>query len=75
MTNNPKVVFLHPMKAAEIRSISESDKRLYDAIADRFSRRLVSVRQAVVMLESCVSDKEYFEQFGKNDFLRTVAKS
>lgn len=63
------------MKTAEIRSICDDDKRLYAAVADRFKRKLVSLPQAVVMLKSVVSDREYFEQVGINDFLRTVAKS
>lgn len=63
------------MKATEIRQICEDDKRLYEAVADRFKRKLVSLPQAVVMLKSVVSDREYFEQVGINDFLRTVAKS
>lgn len=63
------------MKTAEIRSICDDDKRLYEAVADRFKRKLVSLPQAVVMLKSVVSDREYFEQVGINDFLRTVAKS
>lgn len=63
------------MKTAEIRPICDDDKRLYEAVADRFKRKLVSLPQAVVMLKSVVSDREYFEQVGINDFLRTVAKS
>ena len=75
MTNTPKWLFLRSMKTAEIRSICDNDKRLYEAVADRFKRKLISLPQAVVMLKSVVSDREYFEQVGINDFLRTVAKS
>lgn len=59
----------------QAQPICESDKRLYDVMVDRYRRKLVNVTQAVVMLSSVVSDREYFEAVGKNDFLRAVAKS
>lgn len=59
----------------EVQPICETDKRLYDVMVDRYKRKLVSLNQAVVMLSDVVTDQAYFEEVGKNDFLRTVAKS
>ena len=55
--------------------ICETDKRLYEVMVDRYKRKLVSVNQAIVILSDIVTDREYFEGIGKNDFLRLIAKS
>lgn len=55
--------------------ICETDKRLYEVMVDRYKRKLVSVNQAIVILSDIVTDREYFEEIGKNDFLRLIAKS
>jgi hypothetical protein len=55
--------------------ICDTDKRLYNVMVDRYKRKLVSLSQAVIMLSDVVTDREYFEEIGKNEFLRMVAKS
>ncbi len=52
--------------------ISETDKRLYEVVKYRFDNKLLSINGCIRVLRSVVSDREYFEQVGKHEFLRSL---
>jgi hypothetical protein len=52
--------------------ISETDKRLYEVVRYRFNNKLLSINGCIRVLRSVVSDREYFEQVGKHEFLRSL---
>jgi hypothetical protein len=53
-------------------TINETDKRLYDVVRYRFENKLLSINGCIRVLRSVVSDREYFEQIGKHEFLRSL---
>jgi hypothetical protein len=52
--------------------LTEEDKRLYDVVRYRFDNKLISVNGCVRMLRSIVSDREYFDNVGRDEFLRSL---
>jgi hypothetical protein len=52
--------------------ISETDKRLYEVVKYRFDNKLLSINGCIRVLRSVVSDRDYFEQVGKHEFLRSL---
>jgi hypothetical protein len=52
--------------------LNETDKRLYEVVRYRFDNKLISVNGCIRMLRSIVSDREYFEQVGRDEFLRSL---
>ena len=53
-------------------TLTESAKRLYEVVRYRFDNKLISVNGCIRMLRSIVSDREYFEQVGRDEFLRSL---
>ena len=53
-------------------TLTESDKRLYEVVRYRFDNKLISVNGCIRMLRSIVSDREYFEKVGRDEFLRSL---
>jgi hypothetical protein len=52
--------------------LTDEDKRLYEVVRYRFDNKLISVNGCIRMLRSIVSDREYFEKFGRDEFLRSL---
>jgi hypothetical protein len=52
--------------------LTDEDKRLYDVVRYRFDNKLISVNGCIRMLRSIVSDREYFEKVGRDEFLRSL---
>jgi hypothetical protein len=52
--------------------ITDEDKRLYEVVRYRFDNKLISVNGCIRMLRSIVSDREYFEKVGRDEFLRSL---
>lgn len=52
--------------------LTEEDKRLYDVVRYRFDNKLISINGCVRMLRSIVSDREYFDNVGRDEFLRSL---
>lgn len=52
--------------------LTDEDKRLYEVVRYRFDKKLISVNGCIRMLRSIVSDREYFEKVGRDEFLRSL---
>jgi hypothetical protein len=52
--------------------LTDEDKRLYEVVRYRFDNKLISVNGCIRMLRSIVSDREYFEKIGRDEFLRSL---
>jgi|688.fasta_scaffold275931_2 hypothetical protein len=52
--------------------LTDEDKRLYEVVRYRFDNKLISVNGCIRMLRSIVSDREYFEKVGRDEFLRSL---